>query len=215
MRFADRWNQLVYTLWAPVYDALLRFHPVSRIRGRAFKLLNIKAAPSVLLVGAGTGADLPFLNPSSLIVAADISVPMLRRSIARAQQLRVPTVSICCDAARLPYADNTFDAVVLTLIVSVVPAPQACLAEAIRVLRPDGRILVLDKFLPTGQHPSLTRTFLNLLIRPFGTEINRRWEDISLVSATTLLDEAAGPGGSMRTIVVQKSTSVRDDSELR
>jgi len=203
--FSNRWNQFIYALWAPVYDALIRLHPASRVRGRAFDLIDIHNAASVLLVGVGTGADLKFLNPSSIIVAADISPAMLRRSRAKARRLNAPIVSVCCDASRLPCADHSFDAVVLTLIVSVVPNAQICIAESLRVLQPGGKILVLDKFIATGQRPSLLRRLLNLLTRPFGTDINRRWEDMSSELGTTLLDEASGPGGAIRTIVVQKS----------
>jgi phosphatidylethanolamine/phosphatidyl-N-methylethanolamine N-methyltransferase len=203
--FADRWNRFVYALWAPVYDTMIRFHPVSRVRDQAFSLVNIDETASVLLVGVGTGSDLRFLNPSSLILAADISPPMLRRCRAKAKQLNVPIVSVCSDASQLPCADKKFDVVVLTLIVSVVSNPRACLTEAMRVLQPGGRILVLDKFVPIGQRPSLFRRILNLLTRPFGTDINRCWEDLSSDLGTILFDETSAPGGSIRTIVVQKS----------
>lgn len=215
MTFTDRWNRFIYALWAPVYDAVIRFHPVSRVRDRAFSLVNIHESASVLLVGVGTGTDLRFLNPSSLIVAADISRPMLRRCRAKAQQLHVPIVPVCGDAAQLPCSDNRFDVVVLTLILSVVSNPHACLTEAMRVLQPGGKLLVLDKFVPTSQRPSLLRRILNLLTRPFGTNINRRWEDLCLEIENTLFDETSAPGDSIRTIVVQKSGKSADSSVLR
>ncbi len=193
----------------------MRFHPVSQIRSRAFDLVNIHDAASVLLVGVGTGVDLEFLNPSSLIVAADISIPMLRHSRKKAQQLNIPIVSVCSDASQLPCGDDSFEVVVLMLLVSVVPDPQACLTESLRVLRPGGRIMVLDKFVPTGQRPSIPRRFLNLLIRPFGTDINRRWEDISSELGPALSDEATTPGSSIRAIVVQKPGKPQDYSMPR
>ena len=52
------------------------------------------------------------------------------------------------DAQALKFADSTFDAVILDLILSVVPDGAATFREAWRVLKPDGRAVIFDKFLP-------------------------------------------------------------------
>ena len=155
-------------------------------------------------MGVGTGADLEFLTSSSMIIGADLSVPMLRRARQKAERHPVLFVSVCCDASMLPLNDMTVDAVVLTLVVSVVPNPRRCLEESLRVVRSGGRILVLDKFVPRGESPSFLRRLVNLLTRTFGTDINRSWEQLSDGLGTTLVDEPVGGSGSLRIIVVEK-----------
>lgn len=196
---------MIYAIWAPAYDTLLRFHPVSRARASAFAAANIDSARRVLLDGVGTGADLEFVDAASVLVGIDLSRPMLVRAIRKADRIHRPFVPVHGDAVRLPFHEASFDAVILTLFVSVVPDPQGCLMEALRVLRPGGRILVLDKFLPRGQKPSWARRLLNLITCPMGTDINRSWEELSDGLGKTVLDEAYGWNGSLRTIVIEKA----------
>ncbi len=218
MTLSNHWNQRIYALWAPVYDLLIRFHPVTRLRARSMEAADVSAASDVLLVGVGTGADLPHLAHLHLqsqarevdIVGVDLSPAMLKRCRRTAKRLNLPLVTLCGDAAALPLSDNAFDVVVLTLIVSVVLEPQACVAEAMRVLRPNGKVVVVDKFLPCHQNVTVLRRLLNIVTRPFGTDINRRWEDIAPAATRTIIDQSSQPVGSMRVIVLQKVQTPKD-----
>jgi hypothetical protein len=60
MKMTNRWNRLIYRLWAPVYDSTLN-HFFMPGRRRALELLDLQRGEKVLLVGVGTGTDLPFL----------------------------------------------------------------------------------------------------------------------------------------------------------
>ena len=82
------------------------------------------------------------------------------------------------DGHSLALRSNSFDAVVLHLILAVIPDPALCLAEAVRVLRAGGRITVLDKFVADGQNASMGRRLLNRVTRPIATDITRRLDDI-------------------------------------
>lgn len=66
MKQSNRWNRLRYRLYAPVYDLVAR--PLRRGRQRAIDRLDLGAADRILVVGCGTGSDLPFLpaGPGSL-----------------------------------------------------------------------------------------------------------------------------------------------------
>ena len=59
------------------------------------------------------------------------------------------------DAQSLPFENDSFNVVLLHLVISVVPDPKALVDEATRVLAPDGRISIYDKFIPEGSSPSL------------------------------------------------------------
>ncbi len=109
------------------------------------------------------------------------------------------------DAEDLPFADGSFDIAVLTLILSVVSDGQACLREAVRVVRTGGHLLVFDKFLPPGQSPSPGRWLLNLLTRPFGTDINRRFEELAEgLPCRVLREESSLFSGAYRAILLEK-----------
>ncbi|MEQ9410575.1 MAG: class I SAM-dependent methyltransferase [Fuerstiella sp.] len=207
MTFSHRWNRFIYRLWAPVYDLLLRLHPVSRMRRKAMDLADIADAGSILVVGVGTGADLPFLDASALVIGVDQSLPMLVRATDTAARCRLCFVPVCSDATHLPFGDACFDAVVMTLFASVVPNPRECLQEAMRVVRPGGRLLVTDKFLPAGRKASILRRLLNLVTRPLGTDINRRWELMSAGLGTPVADEFFGRHGSFRVIVLRREAT--------
>jgi hypothetical protein len=60
MKMTNRWNRFIYRLWAPIYDSTVNriFRPG---RKRAMELLDLKPGERVLLVGVGTGADLPLI----------------------------------------------------------------------------------------------------------------------------------------------------------
>jgi ubiquinone/menaquinone biosynthesis C-methylase UbiE len=167
-----RWRRLGYTLWAPVYDLLAR--PLAAVRRRAIDRLAPVAGERVLLVGAGTGLDLDLLPPGVVVTAIDLTPAMLARLRRRADRLRLSVDARVMDAQAMAFADASYDAAVLNLILAVVPDPARCAREVARVLRPGGRAVVLDKFVPDAGPVSLRRRLLNPAASFFGTEITRR-----------------------------------------
>lgn len=109
------------------------------------------------------------------------------------------------DAQALPIADGTFDAAVLNLILSVVPDPARCLSESLRIVRPGGRDVVFDKFLHDGERPSFWRRLLNGFSTLFGTDINRRLEDMLSGQPCTLVsDEPSLLSGMYRVVLLRR-----------
>jgi phosphatidylethanolamine/phosphatidyl-N-methylethanolamine N-methyltransferase len=164
----NRWNRLRYTLWAPIYDSIVK--GFDRLRQRSIALLNLQPGERALIVGAGTGADLPFLPSGVRTVATDLTPAMLVRARARE---RDAVQFALADGHALPFASGAFDAVILHLIVAVLPDPVRCVSEAYRVLKPNGRAVVFDKFLEAQTRPSLLRRAANQVARVFFTELNR------------------------------------------
>lgn len=195
------WNRTRYTFWAPLYDFVARF---GRQRRRSISLLALQPGERVLLVGAGTGADLPLLPMGVEVLATDLTPAMPERARPRMRpgiELRV------MNGQALDLPDASFDAVILHLIVAVIPDPAACVREASRVLRPGGRIAVFDKFLPDGARPRLPRRLANAVTRTLFTDINRRLGDILACSGAPLHiahDEPAFLGGTFRIVLLRK-----------
>lgn len=165
------WNRVRYTLLAPLYDRVAGFRPQRR---RSLALLDARPGERVLIDGCGTGADLAFLPDGVAVTATDLTPAMVQRTRHRALLLGRPIDARVMDAQALEFADGSFDAVVLHLILAVVPDPVAAMREAARVLRPGGRAVVFDKWVPDDAHPSLPRRAANLVARVVATEITRK-----------------------------------------
>lgn len=193
--------QASYRLIAPFYDAALaRATHATRQRS----LANLPASSSrILLSGVGTGLDFPLLPTQHHYTALDFSPAMLRRSRPRGTGLNMAWIQ--GDSMALPFADASFEVVILHLIVAVVPQPARCLSEAARVLKPGGRILLLDKFLRRGQRAPLRRS-LSPLAAQIATRLDAVFEDLlpAAPSLRVLRDEPALAGGWFRLIELQK-----------
>lgn len=192
-----------YTLLAPFYDFAVRPF-VARARERSLARLPREAAGAVLLNGAGTGLDLPFLPPLHRYVALDLTRAMLRRGRERTGQLDLAWVQ--GTSLALPFPDAVFDAAVLHLILAVVPDPARALAETARVLKPGGQILVLDKFLRRGER-ALLRRLVNPIAARVATRTDVVFEEVlaAVPSLSVASDEPEMAGGWFRRIILRKA----------
>lgn len=201
----NAWNRRRYTLFAPVYD--LFTNPLAPYRRRSIDLLHLVKDESVLILGAGTGGDLPFIPPNRNITAVDITPAMVERLQRRAAELGRTVDARVMDGQALTFPDEAFDAVVLHLILAVVPDPVACLREVARVLKPGGRAVVFDKFVQDDRSPSPGRRLLNVATNAFFSDITRQ---LGPIVATTPLAityrDASIFGGLFQMAVLQKPT---------
>jgi len=192
-----------YSLLAPIYDPIVARASEAMRRQSLARLGNV-AGQRILLPGIGTGLDIPHLPPGAEYVGLDLTPAMLARARRRVQagqnlQLRLG------DAMALPFGDQEFDAVIMHLILAVVPEPERALREAARVLKPGGRLYILDKFLRPEQRAPLRR-LLNLLLRHIATRTDVVFEPLlaACPSLHLLQDEPAVPGGWFRFIELER-----------
>lgn len=132
-----------YDRIAPVYD-LAEWMMELRFRVWRRQLWAMVDGERVLELGAGTGKNLRFYPPGTDMTAIDISENMLRRARRRARRLDVNVRLDIADAEALPFDDSSFDTVVATFLFCSVPEPVQGLREALRVLKPGGRLFLLE-----------------------------------------------------------------------
>lgn len=194
-----------YTIMAPFYDAVVAPFTATA-RRRSLAALREGAHADVLLVGVGSGLDLPLLPHGPRYVGVDLTPAMLARARRKAADLSLDLRLDVGDARNLPYPDAVFDVVVLHLILAITPHPEQVLQEAARVLRPGGRVLIFDKFLRPRQIAPLRRLFSPVL-GLFATRTNVVFEQV-LAEAPNLdvvSDQPALAGGWFRHIVLRKT----------
>jgi ubiquinone/menaquinone biosynthesis C-methylase UbiE len=103
-----------------------------------------QAHGETLEVAIGTGRNLPFYPKEVHLIGLDLSPAMLEIARARAQELGVEANLLVGDAQALPFPDEAFDTVVMTLSLCTIPNDHEAVTEASRVLRPGGRLLLLE-----------------------------------------------------------------------
>jgi demethylmenaquinone methyltransferase / 2-methoxy-6-polyprenyl-1,4-benzoquinol methylase len=109
---------------------------------------QVRPGERVLDVASGT-ADLARLfahrvGKSGAVVVTDINASMLKIGRDRLLDDGLITPAVQCDAERLPFAEGCFDCVSVAFGLRNMTRKEAALAEMLRVLRPGGRLLVLE-----------------------------------------------------------------------
>ncbi|HEX7349886.1 demethylmenaquinone methyltransferase [Brachybacterium sp.] len=108
--------------------------------------LQIAPGAQVLDLAAGTGTSTTAIaQAGAQVVAADFSLGMM----AEGRRRGAPVPFVGADGQHLPFADDSFDAAVISFGLRNVHEPRLALAEMVRVVRPGGRVVVCEFSTPT------------------------------------------------------------------
>lgn len=172
-RVATEQTKARYARIAPLYDALETpmerlFH--SRFRRRLFT--HVRPC-EILEIGVGTGRNLEYYPAGAHVTAIDLSPRMLDQARRRLSRPQVTLLEM--DAQALQFPDESFDLVLATFVFCSVPDPVLGLAEARRVCKPCGKLLLLEHVRPERRLIGGAFDLLSPLVRRLlGPEINRR-----------------------------------------
>jgi ubiquinone/menaquinone biosynthesis C-methylase UbiE len=128
------------------------------------------ATGDVLEVAIGTGLNLPHYPSEVRLTGVDWSPAMLAQARRRAKQLGRTVTLGQGDAESLAFLDGSFDTVVCTLSLCAIPDDRRAVAEMIRVLRPGGRLLLLDHVAGSAGPVRAIQRLLELVTVPLGGE---------------------------------------------
>jgi ArsR family transcriptional regulator len=162
--------------------------PAASVEAALVGLIPGDTGGRLLDIGTGTGRILELLAPRVRqalgIDASKAMVALARSRLARAD-LAHCSVRLA-DMYRLPLADAAYDIAVLQMVLHYAEDPAGAVAEAARVLRPDGRLIIID----LAEHD---RTDL-------AEKLAHRWPGFSDDSMSALLSEAGLSAGPASTI---------------
>ncbi len=147
-------------------------------RRQILKKMNCRSGDHVLEVGIGTGITLPFYSDHVNVTGIDISPDMLQVAKKYVNGNKAAKKSLfLMDAQQMSFADNSFDKVAAMYVVSVVPDPEALVAEMKRVCKPGGDIFILNHFSNHNLLPKMVETvmlpFRNLI--GFSPRLSMDW----------------------------------------
>jgi phosphatidylethanolamine/phosphatidyl-N-methylethanolamine N-methyltransferase len=166
-------NEPVYDKLAAHYDAF--FSPLERAFLRRWRKELFSKIPDnsrLLEIGAGTGLNLAHYPGVTYAAATELSSEMI--NIARKKRVPDKVFLVQSNAEEIPFRDSSFDTAVATLVLCSVERPQNVFKELKRVVKPGGRILLLEHVRPEGILGNLF-DILNLVTVPLIKDhFNRR-----------------------------------------
>ncbi|TFZ01450.1 bifunctional demethylmenaquinone methyltransferase/2-methoxy-6-polyprenyl-1,4-benzoquinol methylase UbiE [Ramlibacter rhizophilus] len=141
----------VFDSVAPRYDLMNDLMSLGLHRAwKAFTVMvaNVRPGQRVLDIAGGTGdlarAFAGKVGPTGMVVHTDINETMLRTGRDRLVDAGLVLPTLVCDAERLPFADASFDLVSVAFGLRNMTHKLQAITEMARVLRPGGRLLVLE-----------------------------------------------------------------------
>ncbi len=167
-----------YDCWSWFYDrtfgALVRNRQV-----KAVHQLRANAGSRVLDIGVGTGMLLPLYPRDVTVVGMDLSGGMLAKAAAKRDELSLEHCHLVrADAMLPPFAPSSFDQIVITHTISVVSDPGKLVRWAAQLLKPRGRIILLNHFLSTQPFVAWFEKVLNPLFMKIGWRSDLGLEDV-------------------------------------
>jgi ubiquinone/menaquinone biosynthesis C-methylase UbiE len=197
-------------VWPWFYDLAvypLEFMGLSRRR----KSLMVQAAGRVLEIGGGTGVNLPHYGINCQLVLTDPDEALLQRAAKRRNNGPRTVILAAADAQRLPFQAASFDIVVATLAFCTIPQPIMAFREVHRVLRPGGKLLLLEHV----RAPHLWIARLQNVLTPSwrilanGCHLNRDTLSLAAAGGFQIIRKRYGLGGILltATLVASQSTA--------
>lgn len=171
-------TKVIYDFHSVFYDATFGRLVAKRIN-KAIGHMNIQEKDLVLDLGIGTGASLPSYPQHARVIGVDLSSGMLREARKKIAQRNMTHATVFqADALRLPFADDTFDHIFISHVISVVSDPYQLVIEAQRVAKPGARIVIVNHFQSTNRFIALIEKWLCPICTKLGWRSDLALQDL-------------------------------------
>ena len=169
----------IYDVHAMFYDATFG-RLVRRRIARAVSHMPIRPSDLILDLGIGTGVSLDYYpTDRGRIVGVDLSGGMLRKAREKIRERGLDhAIAFQADALHLPFADDTFDHVFISHVISVVSDPCRLVQEAQRVAKPGARIVIVNHFQSTNRFIAMLEKWLCPLCTKLGWRSDLALQDL-------------------------------------
>ncbi|GEM_PF-116213 len=163
-----------YDRQARTYDRRMALMERLGFRRLRYKLWSLVSGRDILEVGIGTGSNMPFHPQGVHIIGIDLSDRMLAQARIRARRDAVPVQLLAMDAQNLSFPPATYDSVVSTCVFCSVPDPVQGLREVRRVLKPGGKLVMLEHVRGPGLLGPIFDLLNPVVVLLSGANVNRR-----------------------------------------
>jgi ubiquinone/menaquinone biosynthesis C-methylase UbiE len=146
-----------------------RYHPWRK------RLWSLVDGATILEVGVGTGKNMAYYPADAQITAIDLTPGMLEQAQKRARASNWDVAFQLEDVQALNYPNDSFDTAVATFVFCSVPDPVLGLRELVRVVKPEGQVILLEHTRSSNPVIGAMMDILNpLVVRIMGANINRK-----------------------------------------
>jgi phosphatidylethanolamine/phosphatidyl-N-methylethanolamine N-methyltransferase len=167
-----------YDRWSSFYDKTFGTLLEKRLRRSIFEL-RLVGGEHILDMGVGTGVILPHYPRNVQVTGLDLSAGMLRQAHRKVRRLELNHIHLVqADAVNPPFADEAFDHILLTHVLSVVHDPDRLLRWCARLVKPTGKVVIVNHFRSPQPAVAVFEKALNPLCRRLGWRSDMALSDL-------------------------------------